>query len=147
MSILPSKPSSPLNRWTSGFIQSGTENSCISSSGKFESTRELNARGLTGSGVVVTLLDSGVDTSSPFFFDSSVPLCLNTTNQTHRKIVRYDGSAVDGGHQHGRIRAVSSAGLPCAGMRLIRSCMSRVSGLRMRLICGRLWMRWALRGR
>jgi subtilisin family serine protease len=83
-----------LNRWTSGLIQSGTQNFSVSSDNKFESTRTINARGLTGVGVVVTLLDSGVDIDNPFFDDPTVPFITDQYNFAHRKIVRYD-AAVD----------------------------------------------------
>jgi subtilisin family serine protease len=63
-----------LNRWTTGLIQSGSQDAGFSpSDGKFESNRILNYEGLDGSGVVISVLDSGADPASPYFQDTSVP--------------------------------------------------------------------------
>jgi subtilisin family serine protease len=82
-----------MNRWASGYLQTGSSTFGPRPSGLFESTRVLNDRGINGSGVIVTVIDHGVDHSSLFFNDTHIPVPINRTDWSHRKIVRYDDFA------------------------------------------------------
>lgn len=78
-----------MNRWTTGFLQSGNQDYIIKN-GYYTSNRKYNDRGLNGSNVIVTLIDSGTDVNNCLFNDPKYPTPYNETNLNHRKIVRYD---------------------------------------------------------
>lgn len=96
-----------LNRWTTGFLQSGDEQ-LITKNGFYTSNRKYNERGLTGSNVIVTLIDTGADMNNCLFRDPSVPAPFNKTDFNHRKVVRYD-PFVDASDQY------AGHGTHCAG--------------------------------
>lgn len=79
-----------MNRWTTGYLQSGDPN-YIFKNGYYTSNRKYNERGLNGSNIIVTVIDTGVLVNNCFFYDKNFPNFLyNTTNYEHKKIVRYD---------------------------------------------------------
>lgn len=59
--------------------------------------------GITGSGQVVTIIDSGLDYRSCFFKDLQHDPPVNITNFNHRKIIRYEpyADSSDASHGHG----------------------------------------------
>jgi subtilisin family serine protease len=57
----------------------------LNSDGNFD--RVLQQAGINGSGVVVKILDSFLDTNSRFFYDPDVPLQNATLTWNHRKVV------------------------------------------------------------
>lgn len=77
------------NRWATGFLQSGDEHEILRDD-YFASNRLYNDRGLNGSNVIVTLIDSGLDVDNCLFKDPNYDTPFNTTNYNHRKVVRYD---------------------------------------------------------
>jgi hypothetical protein len=93
-----------LNRWASGFIQSGLQRNVYDSQTGYATIRAVHRAGITGEGQVVNVADTGVDIENVFFYDASHSLAsvTNCTNWGHRKIVRIDahGDNVDyrGGH-------------------------------------------------
>lgn len=97
------------NRWTTGFLQTGSDK-FVNEDGFIMSNRALTKKGLNGSGVIVTLIDSGVDDSNCFFHDSKVPLPIGKTDLSHRKIVRYN-AYVDNGTDY-----YNGHGTHCAGI-------------------------------
>ena len=89
------------NKYSSEFILSGSEivgppatayrgKKQFSDDISFVYPRVVNRLGLDGGGEVVTLTDTGIDLYHPFFHDQRQKLPLNSTNDRHRKIVRYD---------------------------------------------------------
>ncbi|HPQ38795.1 MAG TPA: S8 family serine peptidase [bacterium] len=68
-------------------------------SGSIVGGTPLWSNGLTGSGQIIGVMDSGVDPDHCFFYDSSQPLPSSTLNTSHRKVVAYrtyGGNAWDG---------------------------------------------------
>lgn len=78
-----------MNRWTTGFLQSGEEQ-LYTKNGYYTSNRKYNDRNLTGNNVIVTLIDTGADMNNCLFRDPNVQTPFNKTNLNHRKVVRYD---------------------------------------------------------
>ncbi|KAH0785474.1 Clan SB, family S8, subtilisin-like serine peptidase [Histomonas meleagridis] len=82
-------------------MQSGDDN-LFMFNGVVKSNQLQNNRGLDGSGVVVTLIDSGVDVDHVFFRDSKNSVVYNEVNPKHRKIYKYatiaDGLDKNAGH-------------------------------------------------
>lgn len=76
------------NRYTSGFLQSGSYNNEYQEDYSFYGTyRGMRERGYTGINQIVTIVDSGVNSNNTFFQDiiEDQKYSLN-----HRKIVKYD---------------------------------------------------------
>lgn len=96
------------NRWSTGLIQTGNEETVIEN-GYQTSNRKFNHLGINGSNVIVTLIDSGADIHNCLFHDPKIPVPMNQTNLSHRKIVRYD-PFVDGSDQF------AGHGTHCAGI-------------------------------
>jgi subtilisin family serine protease len=71
------------NRLAAGFTQKNTK--ILNSNGGFE--RVAEAKGINGSGVVVTVLDTYLDTNSTFFYDAAVSIANDTYTPNHRKVV------------------------------------------------------------
>jgi hypothetical protein len=65
-----------MNRLGAGFSQQNTAD--LDPSGSFP--RPLEAAGLDGSGVIVTVMDSSLDHNSTFFVDGRVPVENGTVN-------------------------------------------------------------------
>ena len=51
---------------------------------------KYNERGLNGSDVIVTLVDSELDLDNCIFKDINYPTLYNITNLNHRKVFHYD---------------------------------------------------------
>jgi subtilisin family serine protease len=71
------------NRLGAGFTQSNTRT--LNSNGSFD--RFFENMGIDGSGTVVTLWDSYLDTNSTFFYDPDHPVPNNTLVPKHRKVL------------------------------------------------------------
>jgi subtilisin family serine protease len=65
--------------------------------------RPIHDRGITGSGVTVAAIDSGLDVRLCQFSDPSREIPFDRDDPQHRKVVRYDAFAdrLDSGHGHG----------------------------------------------
>ena len=100
------------NRWSSGLLQSGDiklhEKEMIPSA-----NRLLNNKGINGDGVVVTIIDSGVDITHSFFRDDEIAISFYNYNPLHRKIVKYDPVVdnIDEKNGHGTFCAGVIAGV------------------------------------
>jgi subtilisin family serine protease len=81
--ITPARRPVLKNRLGAGFSQLNTRE--LDSSGLF--ARYLNTRGLTGSGVVVHLIDSYLDPYSTYFYDPAEQVQNKGYTPNHRKIV------------------------------------------------------------
>ena len=97
-----------LNRWATGFLQSGAED-IVLRDGYYTSNRVINDRGINGSDVIVTIIDTGASSTNCLFMDSNNDFPINTTNLNHRKIVRYDAFADESDEFNGH-------GTHCAGI-------------------------------
>jgi subtilisin family serine protease len=91
-----------LTRWNAGFVQDNSATVTMTENG-FQAERRLAARGLTGAGTVLAVLDSGVDLSHPLFSDPSSPtFSYNALNPSHRKVLFYrtwaDGMELPSSH-------------------------------------------------
>ncbi|OHS97012.1 hypothetical protein TRFO_36844 [Tritrichomonas foetus] len=98
-----------LNRWTTGFLQSGEEDVVIDKNGFLTSNRVLNNRGINGSNVIVTIMDSGASSTNCLLTDSQHEFPINKTNLNHRKVVRYDAFVDQSDEYNGH-------GTHCAGI-------------------------------
>jgi subtilisin family serine protease len=81
-----------LNRWATAFVQS--EHARLKyDGGKLMGVRPLHDRGITGAGVTVAVIDSGIDTELCQFKDPDREIPFDRDDRSHRKIVRYDAFA------------------------------------------------------
>lgn len=78
-----------LNRRSTGFLQSGSEE-LILKDGFYVTNRAINKRGINGSNIIVTVMDSGASSTNCLLTDSNYSFPINETNWEHRKVVRYD---------------------------------------------------------
>jgi subtilisin family serine protease len=136
LSIQPMPKLKLLNRWASGRLQSGTDALDFSSSGFFESTRTVNSHSIDGTGIVVSVIDSGVSSTHPFFSDAGRPMPINQTDLEHRKVIRYDAyvDSIDTQSGHGTHAAGTVAGLArpeCESLNLYRG---HASGAKLHIV-------------
>ena len=70
--------------------------------------------GIDGKGQVINVIDTGCDVFNPMFYDSYNSVPINTTNEKHRKVVRYDALAdsTDNEDGHGTHVAGTALGKP-----------------------------------
>ena len=92
LSISPYQPPILLNRFSRGATQS-EKFDVVFDNLLLVPDMPLYSHNVTGKGQIVTVIDSGVDARSCYFFDSENNLPVNVTNFKHRKIVRYDAFA------------------------------------------------------
>ena len=111
--LSPYKGRKFLNRYNRGFIQTGTED-WIFENGSLVSPHPIYDIGIRGENQVISIFDTGVDVTHPFFFDPKKPLVANKTNIDHRKIFAYYSFAgndtTDGKNGHGTHVAGIAAG-------------------------------------
>lgn len=83
-----------LNNVASGIIQSGNDNNNNSGGGRIKKNKHpFHDIGLDGTGQIVAVSDSGLDTDNCYFWDSSNNVPKNTdgtTNFEHRKVIQYN---------------------------------------------------------
>lgn len=78
-----------LNRYTNGFLQSGSENGTFEND-FFTSPHPLYDLGLHGENQIIAVTDTGLDSYHNFFYDPSHPTIeFNQTIENHRKIAAY----------------------------------------------------------
>ena len=78
-----------LNRYTNGFLQSGSENGTFENA-FFTSPHPLYDLGLHGENQIIAVTDTGLDSYHNFFYDPSHPTIeFNQTIKNHRKIAAY----------------------------------------------------------
>lgn len=82
------------NRFVGGQLQYGSTEITIQDKHNI-AYRPLQGRGINGKGVIVSIIDTGLDTMHCFYYDSNNTFksILNKTNLNHRKVVRYDAFA------------------------------------------------------
>jgi subtilisin family serine protease len=120
LSFAPFPPKIIQNRYSSGFVQSGSQvNVYDSRTGHFATFRSLDAVGLNGSGQVINVVDTGVDMSNVFFADREYGLeeITDRTELRARKVVRIDAIAdnVDSAIGHGtHVCGVAAGYATCA---------------------------------
>ena len=73
------------NRWVHAFLQNGGETISFEEPGP----RGKRTIPLNGTGVVITIIDSGVDKDHAFFKDSQREFPFNVIDKNHRKVIRY----------------------------------------------------------
>ena len=95
------------NRWIEGYIQSGESTISFDSPGP-RTKKYFQTIGLDGTGVIVSLIDSGVNRDHLFFADKNRPFPYNKLDMDHRKVVRYVTLADD-------IDVKNGHGTHCAG--------------------------------
>jgi subtilisin family serine protease len=102
-----------LNRWSTALIQSEQ----IRFGSNFELHKPIHARGITGKGVIVTVVDSGLDYANCFFRDDRRPAPINRTDFLHRKIVRYEaiGDETDSRGHGTHVAGILTGNANCAG--------------------------------
>lgn len=84
-SITPTSPIEFKNRWGSQFLQSGRINLTYN-----ENNRYYNKRGINGSGVIVSVTDSGLDSYNGYFYDKNMNISYDKVMPEHRKIYYYN---------------------------------------------------------
>ncbi|OHT11483.1 hypothetical protein TRFO_19017 [Tritrichomonas foetus] len=92
LSVEPFNGPELLNRWAVGAIQS-EEQFLVYNENSLITNRPIHERGIKGDNVVVTIIDSGVDTRLCYFKDENRKVPFNTDDLDHRKIVRYEALA------------------------------------------------------
>jgi hypothetical protein len=99
LSISPFAGRRLLNRYVSGFLESGDEGGFISGGSIMSDRLFERIMNLTGEGEVVIVRDSGVDSLHPFFYDADHP---SDFSPTHRKFYGVTNAADlldnEGGH-------------------------------------------------
>lgn len=76
-----------MNRFTSGFLQSGSQDASFYE-GYVANKRSFHERGILGEGEIITVIDTGVDQYHPFFHDPNRSVPVNKYDPEHRKIVK-----------------------------------------------------------
>jgi hypothetical protein len=102
LSIDPISKPQLLNRWAAGLVQSS--NARLEYSGaRLMAFRPIHDRWITGSGVTVAVIDSGLGVRLCQFSGPSREIPFDRDDPQHRKVVRYDGFAdrLDSVHGHG----------------------------------------------
>lgn len=66
-------------RWANGVVQSGSDQ-----------YKPIHDQGLTGSGLVIGIADTGLDPYSCFFYDENMGFPYDYVDQAHRKVVYYN---------------------------------------------------------
>ena len=103
------------NRYVSGFLESGSQESGFEGGHQVSDhllRKELN---ITGDGQIVVIADSGIDALHPFFLDETQPMPTEKENHKHRKIVAVVpviGDAKDRSAGHGTHCSGTIAGRP-----------------------------------
>ncbi|KAH0785684.1 Clan SB, family S8, subtilisin-like serine peptidase [Histomonas meleagridis] len=103
LSIDEYHPPSFKSRYSTGYIQTGSESGTIVN-GSLVSYRPLNSElGLNGENQVIGIIDTGVDYYHQFFYDPEHPVLEGVFPLTHRKIIGYINYAeiLDGANGHG----------------------------------------------
>lgn len=96
------KPRKLLNRYLTGFIQSGSEEG-VFENGSYVSPHPFYDIGIHGENQIISITDSGVDVLHNFFYDPKYnKIQVNRTYSDHRKIYAYysvaDSTDVEQGH-------------------------------------------------
>lgn len=86
--VIPKGPEL-LNRWAVGYSQS-EEQFLVYQGNSLVTNRPIHEHGLRGDNVIITIIDSGIDTTLPYFKDKDLAIPFNKDNLDHRKIVRYE---------------------------------------------------------
>lgn len=90
-----------LNRWATGLAQTETQ-FLVYNGYSLVTNRPIHEHGIRGDNVIITMLDSGIDTRLCYFRDDERDVPFNTDDLDHRKIVRYEALAdttdSNGGH-------------------------------------------------
>jgi subtilisin family serine protease len=83
LSVFLARRPEPFNRLGAGYTQRNTK--VLNSAGDFD--RLFQAHNITGSDVVVTIIDTYLDTNSTFFYDADHEIVNDTHTPDHRKVV------------------------------------------------------------
>lgn len=90
-----------LNRYTSGYVQTGDKNITFENDA-ITYDRLLHRKGLNGKGQLISVFDTGVDYLNPFFYDPNADVPITTPSDKHRKIYQIvpcaDSEDVNHGH-------------------------------------------------
>jgi subtilisin family serine protease len=108
LSVFAAAPPVWDNRLAAGYSQRNTRE--LDASRGF--ARVFEAHNVTGSGVVVTLIDTYLDTNSTFFYDPKETVTNGTYNPYHRKVVynRWHAERAIGFGEHGTHTSGTVAG-------------------------------------
>lgn len=101
VTISPSKMNKVVNRFSGGRLQGSKTPSTVS--GKYMSQKPLLATGINGDGEIITIVDSGLDMKSNYFYDPTHPdFQYDQLQNDQRKVLIYNstfGDKADGiGH-------------------------------------------------
>lgn len=95
------------SRISVGYVESGQNSLIYEDSGLLRTPRTLKAKGLDGTGEIVTIQDTKIDTNHSFFYDN------NEFGDLHRKILKYNMvEAAEKTSDHGTHMAGLIAGAP-----------------------------------
>lgn len=94
-SVTPITGPELLNRWAVGLVQ-GNDIKLEYHGNRLITNRPIHDRGIRGEGVVIGMLDSGIDTHLCQFRDPNRQVPFNRVDFQHRKIVRYETLADSG---------------------------------------------------
>ena len=98
------------NRWVAGIIQDFGPPRMTEYG--FQGNRYLKEHGISGEGLSVTIVDSGLDVNNSFFYDPDHQFSFDILNRDHRKIILYNayGNTRDATNGHGTHTSGTAAG-------------------------------------